>query len=107
MSGNWISIQQYSINNNISISTIRRKIKAGIIKSKLTNGKYELYDPMYDNSIDPSKKLFTCPALGNLTEKDLKLEQLEKENINLKEQISELKMLLKIIESKSGIKVTV
>jgi hypothetical protein len=107
MDGNWVSIQQYSINNNISISTIRRRIKSGAIKSKLVGGKYELFDTNAISSTNSSEKIFSCPALKNMGNQNSKLELLEKENKELKEQIDELKMLLKIIESKSGIKVSI
>ena len=107
MSGNWITIQQYSINNNLSVSTIRRRIKSGSLKSKLINGKYEIFDPSSKTDSLKTQYSLKCPALTSLAEKDNRLSTLEKENLELKEQISEIKMLLKIIESKSGIKVSV
>ena len=36
----WLTLQEYSIQNGISVSTLRRKIKNSELKYKLENGKY-------------------------------------------------------------------
>jgi len=107
MKGKWLSIQQYSLNNNISISTIRRHIKARKLKNKLVNGKYLIFDPGLDEDSEAPGMTFQCPVLKEVSQRDIQIASLEEENRTLKEQISELKMLLKILEQKSGIKVSV
>jgi hypothetical protein len=107
MIGKWVTIQQYSVANNISVSTIRRHIKSKKLKSKLDDGKYLIFDPSADANAKNAQPTFSCPALKELSTKDAQIEELTQENENLKEQIVEFKMLLKILEDKSGIKVTV
>ena len=65
-----------------------------------------IYDPNANASNSKASYSFSCPVIKEIDEKDKKLETLQSENENLKEQISELKMLLKIMEDKTGIKVT-
>lgn len=86
-----LSIMDYANQNNISISTVRRKIKKKEVKFKLSNGKYyifpqgnELLDNVYDHN---------------------QLKVLENENIKLKniirqleEEVIELKMLVSTYE---------
>lgn len=106
MSGKWLTIQEFSNINNISISTIRRKIKSGKFKSKLVDGKYQIFNN--DFSIEEtSRPAFSCPALSTITQKDHELSALNEQNQSLRQEIEELKMLLKVLEQKTGIKVTI
>jgi hypothetical protein len=72
----WLSITEFSVTNKMSPSTIRRKIKANTIKFKLEDGKYYLLDEKTDSPPDDKDKLIR----------------------SLREEIAELKMLVKILE---------
>ena len=106
MSAKWVSIQEYSLNNSISISTIRRRIKAGRIKFKLVNGRYEIFDASVAAISGGASHSFSCPALKDMEVIENRIEELEKDNQRLKEENSELKMLLRVLEEKSGIRVS-
>ncbi len=41
----WLTLQEYSNQQGVSISTLRRKIKGGEIKSRIQNGRYLLKVP--------------------------------------------------------------
>jgi hypothetical protein len=77
----WYSINEYSNVSSKSDSTIRRYIKSGKVESKIEEGKYFI------------KGKF---SFGNKNE----IYKLQKENIILKEEISELRMLVDLYEKK-------
>jgi hypothetical protein len=120
----------YSKKYNISPSTLRRKIKGNTIKHKQESGKYYIYDTNEDNvqnldtndvyqnevNIDMAqdhanqeliafaeKSIATINSLNQnlLAEKDKRLNLQEQLIRELKEEISELKMLVKILEDKA------
>jgi cell division protein FtsB len=78
--GIWLSILDYASLKKISISTIRRSIKAGHLKYKEENGKYFIWT---NRSIEKEE----------LTLK-LEIEMIKTENRKLLEEINDLKMLL-------------
>lgn len=45
----WLPLAEYSIKNNVSISTLRRRIKTNEIKFKFDEGKYFLFDQNSSN----------------------------------------------------------
>ena len=125
---NWLPITEYSIRNGLSVSTIRRKIKNKSLEHKIENGKYFIMDDNADNEeddnklsmstpmgIDVSKKSFASindvidfaqRSIDTATELNRELID-EKEKVihiqdglilQLKEQVSELKMLVNILE---------
>lgn len=75
--GYWVPLLEYAVKKGISISTLRRRIRANKIKFQLQEGKYILFD---DGSFP--------------------LEDHEKVISDLKEQIADLKTLVKVLESK-------
>ena len=125
---NWLPITEYSLRRGISVSTIRRKIKSKSIKHKIENGKYFIMDDNSEDIINESsfcintlntgisnKTCFTniedlinfaqhsIDAVtelnrGIIDEKD-KIIKVQENTINhLREQISELKMLVEVLE---------
>ena len=40
----WLPLAEYSIKKNVSISTLRRRIKSGEVKFRFDDGKYFLFD---------------------------------------------------------------
>ena len=83
--GIWLSILDYASAKKISISTIRRSIKAGHVKFKEENGKYFIW--MKD-----------LTAQKEELAKNLETEFLKRRNRELEEEINDLKMLLQVYE---------
>ena len=94
MDGHWLSISEYSNYRGVSVSSIRRYIKAGRVKSKFEDGKYKIYvsDENYSLRVNIKEKeeLSMRLELHNLKDR---LRLLEEEN-------NDLKMLVSIYESK-------
>ena len=95
--GTWIPLMDYAMKNGVSLSTLRRYIKAGKIEYKSENGKYLVLSKegtpdwlaageMESIAFDPSLE----SRVSNL-ETDLRKAQ---------EEISELKMLVAIYEER-------
>jgi cell division protein FtsB len=82
--GIWLSILDYAGLKKISISTIRRSIKAGHVKYKEENGKYFIWTNKIINKVDASLKI--------------EMEILKSENRKLQEEIDDLKTLLQAYE---------
>jgi len=94
MEGKWLSITEYASYRNISVSTIRRYIKAGRLKYKLVNGKYIIFVSEENYLLRYSLK----------EKEDLKLkleiQELKARVSNLREENNDLKMLIEIYENK-------
>lgn len=90
--GVWLSITDYSTYKKVSISTIRRHIKANVLKYKEENGKYFIYVPS-------TERLKLREEEETLRIK-LENEMLKIENRKLREDIHGLKMLVDLYESK-------
>lgn len=90
MEGKWLSVLEYASFKKKSISTVRRYIKANRVKHKEENGKYFIW----------VKNFISNKMLEEKEQLSLKFEfeRLKKENIELKEEISEAKMLIELYE---------
>lgn len=95
--GVWLPILEYANYRNISISTIRRMIKANRVKSRLDDGKYFIF--VAKERLE-KKKI----EQNNLCQK---VEELYLENQHLKkllqlreEELAEQSMLLKVYEER-------
>lgn len=149
----WLPLTDYSIKHKVSISTLRRKIKASDIQYRLDDGKYLILDSGFDpetanehrpslmsdfglaaqqpenkmteqaraaQALEPALKKQTESALATATESgesvitaanrlltDLKkaytqvLQDKEVQILSLKEDISDLKTLIKVLESEN------
>jgi uncharacterized protein (DUF342 family) len=80
--GIWLSILEYANAKKISISTIRRSIKAGHVKFKEENGKYFVWT---------TKRIETNSSELIYKEEN---ENLKKEIRKIQEELSDLKALL-------------
>ncbi|MDH5581912.1 MAG: hypothetical protein OEY33_08380 [Bdellovibrionales bacterium] len=87
--GQWVSIIEYASVRNISISTVRRYIKANRVKNKLDQGKYLIYLP--SDSVSFIKK-------NNHQELMANVEALKEQIRILKEENNDLKMLVDLYE---------
>jgi len=88
--GSWLSILDYAQFSGRSISTIRRYIKSGRLKTKQEGGKFFIFVAgTFQKSDDElSQKLFA------------RLEEVEAENKKLKAELNEMKMLVRLYEDK-------
>lgn len=92
--GIWLSILDYAALKKISISTIRRSIKAERIKYKEENGKYFIWTKgAGSENLEGNKGM---PAT-------VEIELLKKQNKKLFEEIDDLKMLLTVYEKQHNI----
>jgi hypothetical protein len=82
--GIWLSILEYASVKKISISTIRRSIKAGHVKHKEENGKYFIW----------TNKNIEKVQAASIFEFDL----LKEENKKLIEELADLKTLISAYE---------
>ena len=92
--GIWLSILDYADYRGISISTIRRYIKASQVKYKKENGKYFIFvtDENYQRKRNSQEK-------SQLSTK-LELEELKRRIRILEEENNDLKMLVQLYEGK-------
>ncbi len=123
----WLSLTDYSAKHKVSISTLRRKIKSTEIEYRLDEGKYMILDSDeqdYSNEKHrPSLKSETTSneystmnakesgesviTAANRLLADLKkaytqvLQDKEEQISGLKEEISDLKTLIKVLESEN------
>lgn len=95
--GIWLSILEYAQLKNISISTVRRYIKAERVKFKKENGKF-LISMSQENYLRNKANHVTDEA--NTLELKLKIQELELKLKSLKLENDELRMLVDIYENK-------
>lgn len=131
--GHWLALSDYSTKYRVSVSTLRRRIKAEDINFQLREGKYFLIDepmsahqkhrPSQDSEVEmmgahldsqKTEKYFSLnkdePILTAanklLTELKKAYTQIlfEKEDqiLRLKEEVSDLKTLVKVLESENN-----
>ena len=130
----WLPLAEYSMKHKVSISTLRRRIKAEDIQYRLDDGKYLIFDTdptatttttnvengMFSTEAHrPSLKSDTSAAdsanaqgesvitAANRLLTDLKkaytqvLQEKEEQIISLKEEISDLRTLVRVLESEN------
>lgn len=122
---NWLPLMEYSAKYRVSLSTLRRRIKAGEIEYKLHDGKYLLRDgPLQTvhsgaEAIAPPQKV--SPQIQNVPvssglERDqywqttqgllneikkaysLILQEKEEQILQLKDEVADLKTLVRVLE---------
>ncbi|MCB9094777.1 MAG: hypothetical protein H6621_06885 [Halobacteriovoraceae bacterium] len=84
--GKWLSITDYSSYKKVSVSSIRRYIKANRVQFKKEDGKYWIWVKAFD------------PQLMGKKEQDFS--QLQKKINELEEENQELRMLVELYEKK-------
>ena len=123
----WLPITEYAVKNRVSVSTIRRRIKNQELKHKLEGGKYFVLD---DGESSPAQSLRTqnnelnCNSVEEvlefaersmkeitklnqelITEKDTIITTQRKKIQTLQEELSELKMLIALLEKKQSLNI--
>lgn len=90
--GQWLTITEYSTIKKLSISTIRRYIKANRVQYKKVNGKYMIF--LRKDRIVPAKE----EQQSILLALQLRLKEMELENKRLSEENQDLRMLVSLYE---------
>lgn len=90
--GTWLSILEYSHFKKVSISTIRRHIKANLVKWREEEGKYFVWTAADTTDIETRKE-------GDVLALKLELERLKSENRALRGELDEVKMLVRLYEN--------
>jgi hypothetical protein len=95
--GTWIPLMDYAMKNGVSLSTLRRYIKAGKIEFKSENGKYLIL-----SKEGSTPDWLAASDLDSLAFDPLeaRVANLEKSLRKAQEEISELKMLVAIYEER-------
>ena len=92
MSGeNWPDIQEFSRIYGLSPSTVRRRIKKGLLSAKIVDGKYRIQDESMHENLKQKLEVLGLRK---------KVEDLEKEKVSLLTQLEEYKMLVNVFEKK-------
>ncbi len=103
--GGWIDLHAFAAKYGISLSTLRRRIRAKSIEFKLEKGRYWLPDtrdvmnaaPLFSRKSDEALPRQSIQSRG--ISGDASLENLEQENRKLKAQIAELETPVRVLES--------
>ena len=121
----WLTLIEYSNKYHVSLSTLRRRIKAGEVEYKFSDGKYLIRDgPLCETSASeaiapptsvsaptarvseaPSKDQFWQTTQGLLGEikkaYSLILQEKEEQILQLKEEVADLKTLVRVLEEEN------
>lgn len=115
---NWLALNEYANKYQVSISTLRRRIKSNKIKYKLDDGKYFLEDDMdssgasIDMPMNNQASTYVASSESISTTKllldELKrayldsLQSKEDQILYLKQQVSDLKTLVMFLEKENN-----
>ncbi|HTL11407.1 MAG TPA: hypothetical protein VL588_02900 [Bdellovibrionota bacterium] len=108
--GGWIPLVEYAVKNGVSLSTLRRHIKAEKIRFQRVNGRYLLWDDEQGVPAaltaatappPPAKRTDAVQMQGDgLTRLVARVERLERDLMKAQEEIAELKMLVALYEER-------
>ncbi len=90
----WLPLVEYSVKNGVSLSTLRRHIKADKIRYKVQEGRYLIFDGPDEAKVALSNKLIEGEASTS------QVASLRAELGRAQEEIAELKMLIALYEEK-------
>jgi transcription initiation factor IIF auxiliary subunit len=115
---NWLALNEYANKYQVSISTLRRRIKSSKIKYKLDDGKYFIEDTTGGAGLPTESTLInqvaaTVSSSENISTTKLLLEELKRAYLDslqskedqilyLKQQVSDLKTLTMFLEKENN-----
>jgi hypothetical protein len=100
----WVPLMDYAIKNNVSLSTLRRHIKANKVHFRIEGNKYFLLDhSLPELSVKPLTPPVN-PFKSQNNDSDLlqKIRQLESQLRKTQEEVTDLKTLLALYEDRWG-----
>ena len=87
--GQWLSLMEYATRNDVSLSTLRRHIKAGKVRFRSENGRYLIWS----DALHSSSRAVAAPSVDSLSMDELRIQ------LRLaREEIAELKTLVAFYE---------
>lgn len=89
----WIPLMDYAMKNGVSLSTLRRHIKAGKLAHKSEHGKYFVLDEAFNDDFESSATPRSPSLEGRVTNLEIELTKAQ-------EEIAELKMLVSLYEER-------
>jgi predicted site-specific integrase-resolvase len=95
----WMPLMEYAIKNEISLSTLRRHIKANKITYKVENGRYLLRSDEPASSLDTLEQPIVQAAISASSSSEVAT--LRAQLRKAREEIAELKMLVAIYEEQT------
>lgn len=98
MQENWYSIDDYARLHNISISTIRRRIKSNTIEFRMNDGKYFLKSNIVHESADLS-------AFAKIKELNEEIRNLKEMLVQVTKENDDLRTLVSFYENNSQNKI--
>jgi hypothetical protein len=99
--GNWIPLMDYAMKKGVSLSTLRRYIKANKIRYRVENGRYLLpVDLNLSSETKPAANLNDSAGEPASPEMQLLLQKMSGELKRAREEVAELKTLVAFYESK-------
>ena len=97
--GAWLPLMDYSMRKGVSLSTLRRHIKAGKVQFKVEDGRYLLFD---DAAASPNESTAStiqpAPSAHEASQLRFMVSRLEQELKTAREEIAELKTLIALYE---------
>jgi hypothetical protein len=94
--GAWLPLMDYSMRKGVSLSTLRRYIKAGKVQFKVEEGRYLLFD---EEAEQAPAQTAQAPGLAHETSQlRFMVSRLELELKSAREEIAELKTLIALYE---------
>lgn len=91
----WISLMDYAVKKGISLSTLRRHIKANKLTYKVENGRYLLWD---GKTLEQAHS--SLPSEASHSVQMQQIQNLQIELLKAREEIAELKTLIALYEEK-------
>lgn len=123
MTDRWVPLVEYSTKYQISVSTLRRKIRGNSIEYKIDAGKYFILDENESDSRSRSQRVASPPTQNIIPSafeepqnsfsaahkilEELKkayskiLQEKEEQILELKEEIADLRTLVRVLESEN------
>jgi hypothetical protein len=99
LSGQWLSLMEYATRNDVSLSTLRRHIKASKVRYKTENGRYFIWDdqttPIFNGQLAFQTPTTSAPV------RDQSYDELKLQLQKAREEIAELKTLVAFYEDQS------
>ena len=99
--GQWLPLIEYSIKSGVSLSTIRRKIKANSIPFKLEKGKYLVFFKSGEAATMTENHLTDHSALPS---NQIQIRAQEARIRELEQELSEMALLVQTLEKKFGVR---
>lgn len=101
----WIPLLDYAMKSGVSLSTLRRHIKANKIQFKVENGRYLLLDDTAEGTGTAATPAATAAAVLHFDSSEsqtvrFQVVDLERKLEKAHEEIAELKMLVALYEEK-------